>query len=376
MLARYLSAASLSTLLLLTACGGGDTTPPPPPPPPAKITITQEGLATPVHQASKYLLYLPPEYGQEPTRKWPLMVYLHGSQPFSNLKIDTFSQEGIIGYMNKTGTELPAIVIQPQQDVNISTHSIDWHDPVFIDTVIREVETKYSVDKTRVSLAGISLGGFGAWSLALAYPNRFSAVMPIVGGLSNDTDSIDQRLPITNQADWGTVFNRLQSVPFRVYAGTLDQNVPIAWERNPANILKTVENNQLDYRELNSDHFGPQIVAMSAEPINWMLSKTRPNADENTSPMTASDYTGNYHYAAGGSVVVSEQSGSLVLNFSDSRKPLPFLPISEDRFMGPWMMKALRDGQGQVKCLVTPIIQLNKQKVAALIKDGSAESCL
>lgn len=370
-----ISITCLLTLTLLSACGGGGSSNPPHPPP-EPITVTQEQLAVPVDMASNYLLYLPKEYGQDPERKWPLMIFLHGSQPLANLTLANVSQQGLMGYMNSSGNAMPAIVVQPLQDVNIHDHRLDWHDPVFIDAVIRDVEARYSVDKTRVSLSGASMGGFASWELALAFPNRFAAVMPVVGGLSNDTDSYDRHLPITTQEDWGTTFNRLQTVPFRVYTGSIDQNVPILWARNPKNMLAAVTGNQQDYRELNLDHFATQTAAFSTEPINWMLNQVRPEADENVTPITASDYTGTYHFkTAGTAVTVSELNGMLVLTFGGDRKPLPFFPISDDRFMGPWMMRALRDSQDQVKCLVTPIIFLKTYPMETLLKDGATESC-
>ena len=42
--------------------------------------------------------------------------------------------------------------------------------------------TNWHVDPNRVYLTGLSMGGFGAWSLAQEYPERFAAVVPICGG--------------------------------------------------------------------------------------------------------------------------------------------------------------------------------------------------
>jgi len=48
--------------------------------------------------------------------------------------------------------------------------------------LLDEVEKKYPVDKSRVYLTGLSMGGYGAWALAAYEPNRFAAVAPICGG--------------------------------------------------------------------------------------------------------------------------------------------------------------------------------------------------
>ena len=365
MLLSRATVAGLIAVSFLGACGGGGG------PGPAPLNITQEHLASPVDSASKYLLYLPNDYGVDTARQWPLIIFLHGSQPFSNLTLAGLSTQGVMGHMKTSGERLQAIVVQPQQDVNATGHKIDWHDPVFVDAVIHEVEARYSVDRTRVSITGGSLGGFGSWNMALAYPNRFAAVMPVVGGLSNDTDSYDRQLPITNAQDWGTAFQRLQTVMFRVYAGTYDSQVPIAWARNPVNMLAAVNGNLLDYRENSVSHVGNHDVAFTTEPIGWMLAQSRPDATEDTSPMAGADYVGSYHMVGGSAVAATLVNGNLMLTFGDGRRPMPFLYIGDDRFMASWMMRALRDSQGHVKCLVTPLALL-----PAVLKDDATEACI
>jgi predicted peptidase len=46
---------------------------------------------------------------------------------------------------------------------------------------LRAVETAYRVDADRVYLAGLSMGAYGAWQLAAAYPDRFAALALVAG---------------------------------------------------------------------------------------------------------------------------------------------------------------------------------------------------
>jgi predicted peptidase len=57
-----------------------------------------------------------------------------------------------------------------------------WHktDPDVI-TVLDIVLAKFSADANRVYLTGLSMGGFGTWFYAAKYPERFAAILPIVG---------------------------------------------------------------------------------------------------------------------------------------------------------------------------------------------------
>lgn len=53
-----------------------------------------------------------------------------------------------------------------------------------------------AVDPDRVSLTGISMGGFGAWDLAARIPERFAALVPICGGGDEATAVKRAGLPI------------------------------------------------------------------------------------------------------------------------------------------------------------------------------------
>ena len=45
-----------------------------------------------------------------------------------------------------------------------------------------EIIRTHRVDTSRLYLTGISMGGFGTWNTALAYPDTYAAIAPICGG--------------------------------------------------------------------------------------------------------------------------------------------------------------------------------------------------
>ena len=47
---------------------------------------------------------------------------------------------------------------------------------------IDEMICKYCADAARVYLCGLSMGGFGTWYTAMAYPDLFAAIAPCCGG--------------------------------------------------------------------------------------------------------------------------------------------------------------------------------------------------
>ena len=123
----------------------------------------------------KYLLYLPKGYGEK-EKKWPLMMFLHGAgERGSNLnKVKVHGPPKIV----EAGKDLPFIIVSPQCPKD------DWwteRDDELIH-LLDDIQTRYDVDAERVYLTGLSMGGYGTWTLASTYPERFAAIVPICGG--------------------------------------------------------------------------------------------------------------------------------------------------------------------------------------------------
>ncbi len=121
----------------------------------------------------EYLLYLPKGHGRG-KKKWPLMVYLHGSgERGSNLElVKTHGPPKLI----EAEQEFPFIVVSPQCPAD------GWWTNDMISTLLDDLEQNLQVDSSRVYLTGLSMGGFGTWAMAGEFPNRFAAIAPICGG--------------------------------------------------------------------------------------------------------------------------------------------------------------------------------------------------
>lgn len=375
-------AALACLVLVLSGCGGdgggggggGDSKP---------VSFSQEALASPVDGASRYVLYLPQGYETSPDKRWPLLIFLHGSVVLSDLELDSITRIGVMGFMRNTGTHFPAIIIAPQQDLDFYQYPtnaqwpITWHDPVFLDAVIRDVESRYRVDKTRVSITGGSMGGFGSWAMALSFPKRFSAVMPVAGGLTNDDLLYFSNIPLTGAEDWGHAFDAVASNTVRVYSGLSDNNVPIAVARNPVSLLRSAGGNP-DVHEEAMDHAGVQLLAFTKDPVDWMLARDRPDADSASTPIpNPQEFAGAYHFETGEKVSISATERQIRLDFGPGRNPMPFLYIRDDRFIAGWLMYARRDSAGNVKCFVSPLpaVKVPYRFYPDLIRDDATEAC-
>jgi predicted peptidase len=121
-----------------------------------------------------YLLFLPPDYKPTGDGKWPLMIFLHGAgERGTNL-----SAVAVHGppKLVKTRRDFPFVLVSPQ-----CPSGQRWQDDALL-ALIDEVIATRNIDTNRIYLTGLSMGGYGSWSLAAKHPERFAAVAPICGG--------------------------------------------------------------------------------------------------------------------------------------------------------------------------------------------------
>lgn len=121
-----------------------------------------------------YLLYLPRNFGADPSQQWPLVLFLHGAGERGN----DLQKVAVHGppKLAQAGREFPFILVSPQ-----CPEGQVWDDAVLIG-LLDELQAKYRVDPKRVYATGLSMGGYGTWALALRHPERFAAVAPVCGG--------------------------------------------------------------------------------------------------------------------------------------------------------------------------------------------------
>jgi predicted peptidase len=124
----------------------------------------------------RYLLYLPPGYGSVPEMGWPLMLFLHGIGERGD-DLELVKRHGIPRIL-ETGEDLPFVAVSPQ-----CPDGAWWTELVeSLDGLLDHVLAQHAVDRDRVYLTGLSMGGYGAWALAIAHPERFAALAPVCGG--------------------------------------------------------------------------------------------------------------------------------------------------------------------------------------------------
>ncbi len=156
-----------------------------------------------------YLLHLPEGYAKSGRKRWPLMLFLHGAgERGTNVNLVTVHGPPKIV---KSKPEFPFILVSPQCPAGQR-----WDNDVLL-TLLDTVMKKHRVDKSRVYLTGLSMGGYGSWSLGLSNPQLFAAMAPICGG--GDPVMVLLSEPKKDRA--------LKSLPIWAFHGAKDQVVKL-----------------------------------------------------------------------------------------------------------------------------------------------------
>jgi S-formylglutathione hydrolase FrmB len=102
-----------------------------------------------------------------------LLVFLHGRGGDENAELG----DPFFAALAQAGARAPIVAFPYGGDHSYwhNRASGNWANYV-VDEVIPQVARSYGADPDRVAIGGISMGGFGAFDLALHYPARFCAV--------------------------------------------------------------------------------------------------------------------------------------------------------------------------------------------------------
>jgi len=168
-------------------------------------------------------------------RNVPVILFLHG-----------IGQRGEGGFLPADGAaggfvrqyleQIPAVALLPQ-----CRKGKYWHDPEMERMVLAELvqtASQFSADPKRLYLAGVSVGGFGAWQLAAAHPGKFAALVSICGGS-----------PLTGGDRFTPIARKVGRTPVWVFHGSGDRVVPVAESRRIVEALKSVGGSRVRYTE-------------------------------------------------------------------------------------------------------------------------------
>jgi predicted peptidase len=203
-----------------------------------------------------YLLFLPKDYGLDPQQRWPLILFLHGlGERGSDPEI--LKKYGIPKVVEQQ-PDFPFIVVSPQCSPTRCSEYVGWHNEIdALIALLDEIVTSYAVDTEHLYLTGLSMGGFGAWELGIAYPEQFAAIVPIAGGGNPQQVCA------------------LKDVPVWAFHGAKDNVVPPSESERMVKVLKECGGNIQFTLYPDAEHDSWTQTYDNPELYKWLLQQTR-----------------------------------------------------------------------------------------------------
>lgn len=147
-----------------------------------------------------YLLALP--RSRPPSQGWPLILFLHGVGERGD-DLALVARYGLPRLI-EDGREFPFVVVSPQCPAEER-----WTDRLAdLGRVLDQLQRRLPIDRDRVSVTGLSMGGEGAWAVAAADPGRFAALVPVCG-----RSDLTQAPRLRDVAVWALHGGRDEKVP-------------------------------------------------------------------------------------------------------------------------------------------------------------------
>ena len=253
---------------------------------------------------TNYYLSLPQDYANDTIKRWPLLLFLHGSGE-SGTDIQKVKAHGPPELADK-GKQLPFIIVSPQSDVPSG-----W-DIEMLYKLLQQIKKNYRVNEKKVYLTGLSMGGFGTWELAMKYPDEFAAIAPVCGG-GDTTDA------------W-----KLRNVPIWCFHGAKDNVVLPA---NSENLVKAAKryNSQVRftlYPEAN--HNSWDLTYNNDSLYTWLLAQSKFSYTEKTiAPALLKKYEGYYSSVTDSVQIIAGSNG---FTAKADNEVIPLKAVSENVF--------------------------------------------
>ena len=225
-------------------------------------------------QRLQYLLQTPAKDMGKPESGWPLLLFLHGYGECGNdiRKVKKHGPPKLTGQFDSLAN---CVIVSPQCPRN------SWWRVETLKALVEEAITRHGeIDRNRLYVTGLSMGGYGIWSFISHYPNFFAAAIPICGG--GDPFHLPANRPPIKRGIKNEFkpegLKKARDLPLWSFHGTKDRSVPIKETEMLIALLRGAGSTQARF----TSYSGAGHVAAWQKAYNnpklwdWLFAKHRP----------------------------------------------------------------------------------------------------
>lgn len=215
-----------------------------------------------------YLLSLPSNPAA--AKRWPLLIFLHGAgERGSDLsRVAKHGPTKLIRGENLSPAEAAVAPLVRDSFIVAAPQCPEgsWWNSTDVLALIDHLLATQPVDPDRIYLTGLSMGGYGSWSLLVNHPQRFAAVVPICGGgqgIELLVSTTAHRTAVRTCGVW-------------VFHGAKDPTVPLSESERMVALLRRNQAEDLQftvYPEAKHDSWTEAYA--NPELYAWLLRHTR-----------------------------------------------------------------------------------------------------
>lgn len=188
----------------------------------------------------RYQVFVPAGWNKH--SQWPVILFLHGAGERGS---DGILQTDVgLGHAlrQRSSAWQQFIVVMPQCLPNRY-----WTQPDMERLALAALETsikEFHGDRARLYLTGISMGGYGVWSIASHHPEMFAALVPVCGGIIAPTVLPELKTDLAGDFDpYRDTAQKIGRTPTWVFHGEADPVVPVSGSRQMVEALKSLGGN-------------------------------------------------------------------------------------------------------------------------------------
>jgi acetyl esterase/lipase len=169
----------------------------------------------------RFQVYLPEEWRRDDHRLWPIILALHGRGERGSEGMWQ-TQIGLPQQVRDHPDRWPFVIVMPQ-----CPQPEYWTDPQMMALALAALDQEseeFHGDPDRTYLTGLSLGGYGAWELALREPHRWAAIVIAASGVFWSYEPERWQQADTLPEEYARAVGR---TPVWLFHGTEDNVVPV-----------------------------------------------------------------------------------------------------------------------------------------------------